>query len=96
MAGRRRNLREVKDNAQDDYHARRHTPQCTSYSIRPLHPRDSGENDDFCDPLYMYPSLLVSIKGGGGLPLWGTWETLLNLSYGVIYVHDHRHTQLLF
>ena len=32
-------------------------------------PAIRGEHDDFHDPLYMYPSLLESIKGGGGLPL---------------------------
>ena len=64
LAGRRRDLCKTKD----DYHARRHTPQCTSYSTRLLYPRSSGRNNDFCDPLYMYSSLLVSIKGGGGLP----------------------------
>ena len=41
--GRRRDLRKTKDDAQDDCHARRHTPQCTSHSARPLHPRDSGK-----------------------------------------------------
>ena len=46
--------RKTKDDIQDDCHARRHAPQCTSYSIRPLHPRDSGENDDFHVPLCMY------------------------------------------
>ena len=46
-------------------------PQCTSHSTRLLYPRNSGRNDDLRDPLYMYPSLLVSIKGGGGLPLRG-------------------------
>ena len=42
LPGRRRNLRKAKDDAQDDCHARRHTPQYTFYSARPLHPRDSG------------------------------------------------------
>src|SRR6185503_16248153 len=46
--------RKTKDDIQDDCHARCHAPQCTSYSIRPLHPRDSGENDDFHVPLRMY------------------------------------------
>ena len=50
LAGRRRDLRKTKD----DCHARRHAPQCTSYSIRPLHPRDSRGNDDFHVPLRMY------------------------------------------
>ena len=40
--GRRRDLRKTKDDAQDNCHARCHTPQCTSHSARPLHPRDSG------------------------------------------------------
>ena len=76
MAGRRRDLREVKDDAQDDHHARRHTPQCTSHSTRLLYPCNSGRNDDLRDPLYMYPSLLVSIKGGGGHPLRGSVGSL--------------------
>ena len=42
LQGRRRDLRKAKDDAQDDCHARRHTPQYTFYSARPLHPRDSG------------------------------------------------------
>ena len=54
LAGRRRDLRKTKDDTQDDCHARRHAPQCTSHSVRPLHPRDSGKNDDFHDPLRMY------------------------------------------
>ena len=29
-------------------------PQCTSYSVRPLYPRDSGENDDFHASLLMH------------------------------------------
>ena len=32
-------------------------------------PRDSGENDDFHAPHSCAPPLLVTIKGGGGLPL---------------------------
>ena len=33
-------------------------PQCTSYSVRPLYPRDSGENDDFYAPTLVHrPSL---------------------------------------
>ena len=43
LPGRRRDLRKTKDDAQDDSHARRHTPQCTSHSARPLHPHDSGK-----------------------------------------------------
>ena len=38
LQGRWRDLRK----AQNDCHARRHTPQCTFHSARPLHPRDSG------------------------------------------------------
>jgi len=34
-------------------------------------PAIGGEDDDFHDPLCMYTSLLVSIKGGGGLSLKG-------------------------
>jgi len=43
LAGRRRDIRKTKDDTQDDCHARRHVPQCTSHSVRPLQPRDSGE-----------------------------------------------------
>jgi len=50
LAGRRRNLRKTTDDCQ----ARRHAPQCTFYSVRPLHPRDSGEDDDFHVPPLMY------------------------------------------
>jgi len=53
LAGRRRDLRKTTDDIQDDCHARRHAPQCTFYSVRPLHPRDSGE-DDFHVPPLMY------------------------------------------
>jgi len=42
LQGRRRDLRKAKDDAQDDCHARRHSPQCTFHSARLLHPRDSG------------------------------------------------------
>ena len=29
-------------------------PDAMSHSVRPLHPRDSGENDDFHNPLRVY------------------------------------------
>jgi len=54
LAGCRRDLRKTTDDIQDDCHARRHAPQCTFYSVRPLHPRDSGEDDDFHVPPLMY------------------------------------------
>ena len=54
LAGRRRDLRKTTDDIQDDHHARRHAPQCTFYSVRPLHPRDLGEDDDFHVPPFMY------------------------------------------
>jgi len=54
LAGRRHDLRKTTDDIQDDCHARRHAPQCTFYSVRPLHPRDSGEDDDFHVPPLMY------------------------------------------
>ena len=41
LQGHRRDLRKAKDDARDDGHTRRHTPQCTSHSARPLHSRDS-------------------------------------------------------
>ena len=50
----------------------RHAPQCTYYSIRPLYPRDSGETTTSTLPHSCAPPLLVTIKGGGGLPLDGT------------------------
>jgi len=54
----RRDLCRTKDDIQDDCDARRHAPQCTSYSVRPLYPRDSGENDDFHAPTHVRrPSL---------------------------------------
>ena len=48
--------RDVRDvlYIQDNCHALRHAPQCTSHSVRPLHSHNSGENDDFHDPLRMY------------------------------------------
>ena len=101
LAGRRRDLRKTKDDIHDDCHVRRHAPQYISYSIRTLHPRDSGENDDFRDPLNMYPSLLMSIKGGAGLPLRGSIGSL-----GITPLTEHtlapspnnatRHAPLLF
>jgi len=42
LQGRRRDLRKAKDDAQDDCHARRHTPQYTFHSARPLRSRDLG------------------------------------------------------
>ena len=70
LQGRRRDLRKAKDDAQDDCHARRHTPQYTFYSARPLHPRDSGKRRRLPRSLHACtPPLLVSIKGGGGLYL---------------------------
>jgi len=50
----RHDLRRTKDDIQDDCHARRHAPQCTSYSVRLLYPHDSGEDDDFNVLLLMY------------------------------------------
>ena len=57
-------------------------------------PRDSGENDDFRAPHSCAPPLLVTIKGGGGLPLDGTLPDV---------IHHHlcssipiRHVQPLF
>ena len=63
------------------------TPDAIPHSVLPTLldcciPTARGEHDDFRDPLYMYPSLLESIKGGGGLPLMGM----------VTYTRDHRHT----
>ena len=46
-------------------------PQCTSYSVRPLYPRNLGENDDFRAPTHVHRPSLQTIKGGGGLPLAG-------------------------
>ena len=90
LAGHRRDLCEVKDDAQDDHHARRHAPPCTSYSVRPLHPRDSREDDDFHVPLLMYTAPLVTIKGGGGFPLKGM--TFWTLATTVTHARDHRYT----
>ena len=76
------------------------TPDAIPHSTRLLYPRNSGRNDNLRDPLYMYPSLLVSIKGGGGLPLRGSVGSL-----GVTSLTEHvlasspniatRHAQLL-
>ena len=53
----RRHPRGTKDEIQDDSNARR-LLQCTSYSVRPLYPRDLGENDDFHAPTHVRrPSL---------------------------------------
>jgi len=87
LARCRRNLRKTKDDTQDDCHARRHAPQCTSYSIRPLHPRDSGENDDFPVLLRMYTVPPCDYKRRGGLPLRGTLATIATFG-----VRDHPHT----
>ena len=43
-------------------------PQCTSYSVRPLYPRDSGKQRLSCSHSCT-PPLLMTIKGGGGFPL---------------------------
>ena len=43
-------------------------PQCTSYSVRPLYPTIQGRTETFM-PHSCTPPLLVTIKGGGGLPL---------------------------
>jgi hypothetical protein len=40
-------------------------PQCTSYSIRPLHLRNSGEDDDFHVPLLMYTASPCDYKRRG-------------------------------
>ena len=63
-------------------------PQCTSYSVRPLYPRFGGKQR--LPRLYtrVRRPLLVTIKGGGGLPLsslgsnWtlGCWLVSLSLS----------------
>ena len=87
LAGRRRDLRKTKDDGQDGRHTRRCTPQCTSHSTRLLYPRNSGRNDNLRDPLCMYPSLLVSIKGGGGHPLRGL--------VGSLGTHRSEHTHSL-
>ena len=57
------------------------TPDAIPHSVLPTVldyciPTARGEHDDFRDPLYMYPSLLVSIKGGGGHPLKGSVGSL--------------------
>ena len=82
------------------------TPDAIPHSVLPTvldccTPATRGENDDFRDPLYMYPSLLVSIKGGGGHPLRGSVVSL-----GITLHTEHiltsspniatRHAQLLF
>ena len=61
LQGRWRNIRKAKDDTQDDCHARRHTPQCTFYSARPLHPRDSGRRRRISrSPVYVHrPSLCL-------------------------------------
>ena len=78
LPGRQRDLRKAKDDAQDDCHARRHTPQCTFYSARPLHPRDLGKKTTTSPfSCTCTPPLLVSIKGGGGhCPLHRIWTIL--------------------
>ena len=72
LAERRRDLRRTKDDIQDDCHARRHAPQCTSYSVRPLHPHNSGGNEDFHAPLRMYTVPPCDYKRRGRLPSRGT------------------------
>ena len=73
LSGRRRDLNKAEDDAQDDCHARRHAPQCTSHSARPLHPpRFREKTMTSTIPCACTLSLLVSIKGGGGLPLRGS------------------------
>ena len=77
------------------------TPDTIPHSTRLLYPRNSGRNDDLCDPLYMYLSLLVSTKGGGGHPLRGSVGSL-----GITPLRAHaltsspniaiRHAQPLF
>jgi len=69
LQGHRRDLRKAKNDTQDDCHARRHTPQYTFYSARPLHPRDSGKRRLPRSLRACTPPLLVPIKGGGGLYL---------------------------
>ena len=85
----------------DDHHA-----DAIPHSVLPTVldcriPTAQKEHDDFRDPLYMYPSLLVSIKGGGGLPLRGSVGSL-----GITSLTEHtltpspniatRHAQPLF
>ena len=78
-------------------------PQCTSYSVRPLYPRDSGEYDDFHAPTHVHrPSL--TIKGGGGLPLEGlVFSDSKDAQTPPDVIHHHlrsgiptRHVQPLF
>ena len=67
---RRCDLRKAKDTVQDSRTPGAmisSTPQCTSYSRRPLCAPDSGKNDDFRSPRTCTLPLLASIKGGGGL-----------------------------
>ena len=101
LAGRRRDLRKIKDDTQDDCHARHHAPQCTSYTVRPLHPRDSGEIEDFHDPLLMYTAPPCDYKRRRR----ASFRRYVGISFSdvfwtsataVTYVYDYRHTQLLF
>ena len=65
--GCRRDLRKTKDDAKDDCHVRRHTPQCSTTAP----PRFGEKTTTSTIPCACTPSLLVSIKGGGGLSLKG-------------------------
>ena len=72
---------------QDQGRLPRPTPCPTVYFLQysTTAPRDSGEDDDFHVPLPMYTAPLVTIKGGGGLPLKGD---VLDISD-----HDHPHSR---
>ena len=65
LPGRRRDLRKTKDAAQDSLTPGAmisSTPQCTSYSGHLLCAPDSGRDDDFFLPPYMYPAPLCVYK----------------------------------
>jgi hypothetical protein len=48
------------------------TPDAMPHSVRPLHPRDSGERRRLPrSAVHCTPSLLMTIKGGGGPPFKG-------------------------
>ena len=85
LAGRRRDLRKTEDDIHDDCHTRRHAHSVLPTVFDHYTPAIRGKMTTSTFPCACTPSLLVSIKGGGGLPLRGDVRDISD--------HGHPHSR---